>query len=559
MRYTGLLGIGAIGCAGAFVILVGCGGGGGGGGGGSGGSAGGSTSTGDGGMTGTSTQAGGQGGTATQPPTCVPGAMMSCYTGPPGTEGVGECKAGLKTCNPAGTAYGACAGQVVPAPKNCATPAVDEACDGNPGPCTDPPIFGALYGGDMDQTGDALATDAAGNIYLSGYHKGTIDFGLGALPLPQGMLLVKLDPAGQPIWQKDYDNGYARSIAVDAAGSVILFGGFHGLVDFGGGPIGVASEDGLFLVKLDASGNHLWSRSFAAYKGDSWDWFVSAGPSGEIVISTTLDVPVDLGGGTLPAAGAADVVVAQFDASGNHVWSKRFGGSGKQYVMAAAADAQGNVVFTGLGVGIDLGGGPLGAGGTMFVAKLDSAGNHLWSKAMGGPKTVVPTGLALDPAGNIAVAGVAKNGVDLGGGAKQAPLAGEACFAGKLSAAGAHQWSMAFGCHLNPYVPLGPRIAADATGAVAVSGSFDGQADFGFGPVASGGHADAFAFRVDASGAPVWAKTFGSKSYDQGLAIAVDPGGNVIATGHVEGDADLGGGLLTSQGDFDIFLVKLAP
>ena len=60
---------------------------------------------------------------------CTPGEKATCYTGPAGTLGVGLCKAGTKTCNQEGTAYGACAGQITPVPEQCET-ALDESCDG---------------------------------------------------------------------------------------------------------------------------------------------------------------------------------------------------------------------------------------------------------------------------------------------------------------------------------------------------------------------------------------------------------------------------------------------
>ncbi len=80
----------------------------------------------------------------------------------------------------------------------------------------------------------------------------------------------------------------------------------------------------------------------------------------------------DFGGGTLTSAGSDDIFLAKYDASGNHLWSKRFGGDLSDYGTAAALDASGKVVATGACQNaIDLGGGPLGIkGGTdIFLAK----------------------------------------------------------------------------------------------------------------------------------------------------------------------------------------------
>lgn len=60
---------------------------------------------------------------------CVPGATESCYSGAAGTEGVGVCQAGTRTCDPDGLAWGPCMGQVLPGVEVCGD-AEDNDCDG---------------------------------------------------------------------------------------------------------------------------------------------------------------------------------------------------------------------------------------------------------------------------------------------------------------------------------------------------------------------------------------------------------------------------------------------
>lgn len=59
---------------------------------------------------------------------CEPGMMADCYTGPPGTEGVGPCKAGKWKCTGQGN-WGECLGQTLPQPDDCDAPK-DKDCDG---------------------------------------------------------------------------------------------------------------------------------------------------------------------------------------------------------------------------------------------------------------------------------------------------------------------------------------------------------------------------------------------------------------------------------------------
>jgi hypothetical protein len=59
-------------------------------------------------------------------PVCSDGQTMSCYSGFPGTSGIGACRAGLRICQDG--VFGACTGEVLPAVEVCNN--VDDDCDG---------------------------------------------------------------------------------------------------------------------------------------------------------------------------------------------------------------------------------------------------------------------------------------------------------------------------------------------------------------------------------------------------------------------------------------------
>ena len=63
------------------------------------------------------------------PERCTTGARRSCYAGPAGTEAVGRCRAGARTCHTTGVWPDACVGGVLPTREVCAN-AVDDDCDG---------------------------------------------------------------------------------------------------------------------------------------------------------------------------------------------------------------------------------------------------------------------------------------------------------------------------------------------------------------------------------------------------------------------------------------------
>jgi hypothetical protein len=71
-------------------------------------------------------------------PDCRDGETLSCYTGPAGSAGTGQCANGTQTCS-SGT-YGACVGEVLPETEVC-DDAIDNDCDGATDEGCSPPIL----------------------------------------------------------------------------------------------------------------------------------------------------------------------------------------------------------------------------------------------------------------------------------------------------------------------------------------------------------------------------------------------------------------------------------
>lgn len=78
--------------------------------------------------------------------TCTAGETMSCYGGPAGTEGVGRCAAGMRTCRADGSSFGECMNAVLPIQEVCGN-SIDEDCDGTPDDgCSTPEPTGKCWG-----------------------------------------------------------------------------------------------------------------------------------------------------------------------------------------------------------------------------------------------------------------------------------------------------------------------------------------------------------------------------------------------------------------------------
>jgi hypothetical protein len=99
---------------------------------------------------------------------CEPGVTESCYGGPAGTDGIGICQAGTRTCSDDGESWGPCDDEVVPGNEICGNVA-DENCDGSSTDACVPPSCAALAPGSasgvytIDPNGGA--TDDAVQVY----------------------------------------------------------------------------------------------------------------------------------------------------------------------------------------------------------------------------------------------------------------------------------------------------------------------------------------------------------------------------------------------------------
>jgi hypothetical protein len=238
--------------------------------------------------------------------------------------------------------------------------------------------FGVLNG---SQTAAAVQTDGLGNIVIVGAFDSSIDFGGGALVSAGGtdVFVAKFSPAGTHLWSKGFGDVNATqgasSVAIDAAGNVIVTGSFLGTLDFGGPALvgtGMDNTQNIFLAKLDASGNHLWSKSFGD-GAQQTGLAVAVGPGGSVLLTGGIAGSTNFGGGALVASGSRDAFVARFDTNGSHLKSQIFGGLDDQFGQALAPDGAGGVLVTGFFYGtIDFGNGLLTSAGNSdtFLARL---------------------------------------------------------------------------------------------------------------------------------------------------------------------------------------------
>ena len=494
---------------------------------------------------------------------CVPGTNEPCYSGPPATVGVAGCTAGEHTCLPDGTGYGPCKGEVTPQVEICPT-LVDESCDGFAG-CVGSHVWSKRFGGAGDQFGNDVAGDKAGNVVAVGKFSGTVDFGGGAFSGSDTVYLAKLGPSGAHAWSKTLGNScmYCSStVKIDPQNRVFLAGGYNGTLGFGGGvSITNNGEPNIYVASLDPGGAGLWARQFGG-TGSQHATSLALGPKGDIVIAGSFAGDLDFGAG--PLAGKA--FVARLDEAGNPLWSKGLsvtGGSGALSIAGIGVDAAGDIVLAGVFNGVaDVGAGEIASDGTdVFVAKMSSTGAPIWTKRFGGAGADLLNDAAVDPGGSVVLTGFYSEPFSFGA-ADLPAVAGQVdIFVARLDAAGNHVWSKGIG---GPSIETGDKIAVDDAGNVLVSG-YCYQSTFTFGGptlVASNPGGDTYLAKLDPQGNHLWSKILSAAdpaSSQSNTVVRTDASGSVLLTGIVSGIADFGGGALPPGGGWDIFVARLSP
>jgi hypothetical protein len=444
------------------------------------------------------------------------------------------------------------------------------------------------------QTGRGVAIDAQGNVYTTGYFVSTVDFnpGSGTANLTSAgnadIFIQKLDAAGNYVWAKRMggsttdDIGY--DIAIDAEGSVYTTGYFAGTVDFdpGSGTASLTSAGNvdIFIQKLDAAGNYVWAKRMGSGNNGSSDagWGIEVDKSGNVYTTGTFDGTADFdpGSGTasLTSAGGTDIFIQKLDAAGNYVWAKGMGSSNiaTEIGYGITVDDASNAYITGTfrsTVDFDPGSGTANltsAGGIdVFILKLDTDGNYVWAKSMGGTNSDNGNAVTVDAGGNVYTSGYFAGTVDFDPGSGTANLTsagGGDIFIQKLDASGDYVWAKSMG-GTGDDVSLG--IALDASSNVYTTGSFNGTVDFdpGSGTVnlTSAGLRDIFLQKLNSSGNYIWARQMGSSGVDIGYDIAVDGSTNMCATGYFQGTVDINptsGTLNVTGNDYGIFNIKLS-
>jgi len=367
-----------------------------------------------------------------------------------------------------------------------------------------------LYAAAGSSEGFGITLDPSSNVLITGTFRDTVDFdpGAGTHNITSGtsgrgnIFVLKLDSSGNFIWARamidanssnNHDYGYA--IKTDASGNVYTTGTFDDLVDFDPGAgtanLTASASTEIFIHKMDSSGNFVWVKSFTGGSGSSANkgFGIDVDASGNVYTTgsysgSSTDFDPGAGVVTLGGTGAFQMFISKLDTNGDYVWAKAFlTAIGEAF--AIAVDASENVYTTGYFVtdtDFDPGPGTFNINGNtdIYVSKLDSNGDFVWAKAMGGANFSKGYGIKVDSSGNVYTTGFFEGTVDFDPGAGTHNVAGQGfganIFIQKLDSAGELDWVTTFGS--TTALSKGWGIDLDATGNIYTTGLYGDTVDF---------------------------------------------------------------------------------
>jgi hypothetical protein len=515
----------------------------------------------------TASSASGQGGQGGQGASlgCQPGTTVTCYEGPPATEGVGECAAGSGVCNVAGDGVVECQSQTAPRNELC-TAAGDEDCDGTSNNhCPSLGINLATTAATL--RGFAVAPDD-GTLVVVGESRGVVDVAGTALDCSDSnysqTFIAKLDASGMRQWATcnggPVTHDRLNDVAVAAGGTTYVTGYYGGSADFGTGLVTTTGSYDALLLAMDASGGVTWMRTFGG-TGNDYGTDVALAPDGDLALAAivTGNAPITPFATTLNRVSGLDVVVAKLDNAGTEQWAQLFGSNGNEAAPRIATTPESDVVVAfQADFSIDLQGttveDPHGGRSVMVFRLAADTGQPLWWKVIGGNLEQNIGGVAADASG-VYVAGTFDAVIDFGDGKIPATGARDLFLAKLDPATGDTLWARTFGAEGE--TQLVTRMALGPDGSPTLVGMVRGEIDFGDGPMAAGTEGAAWLGRFDPDGGHLWSRSFASAALSSFSALDHSSDGTrVIAGGNHDESLELGSGTLSQPGmmlvDFDL-------
>lgn len=180
------------------------------------------------------------------------------------------------------------------------------------------------YGGINEDEGRSVQQTSDGGYIITGYKNGMWWMG-------REVFLMKTDASGDSLWTKNYLKSNwsgGHSVIINKDGGYTLTGCFR--------PTQNHDNGDAFLIKTDASGDTTWIKTFGK---NGWDFGLS--------VQQTSDEGYIIAGGIESYNDNKDVWLIKTDASGDTLWTKTFVDTGRSYAHSVQETEDGGYIIIG--------------------------------------------------------------------------------------------------------------------------------------------------------------------------------------------------------------------
>lgn len=134
-------------------------------------------------------------------------------------------------------------------------------------------LWSRRFGSNLDELGVSLAVDPAGSVIITGSFDDSLDFGDGPMRTAgrSDVFIAKFAPDGNTLWSRrlgNADEDIGAAVATDAFGTVYVSGWFWRQLDLLDRPLTSAGKKDAFLYALSPAGDGLWARAFGGPEDD---------------------------------------------------------------------------------------------------------------------------------------------------------------------------------------------------------------------------------------------------------------------------------------------------
>jgi hypothetical protein len=353
------------------------------------------------------------------------------------------------------------------------------------------------YGGTDYDNGYSVQQTSDGGYIVVGY---TRSYGAGGVDV----YLIKTNVSGDTLWTRtyggtDYDNGY--SVQQTSDGGYIVVGGTYSY--------GAGSGD-VYLVKTNASGDTLWTKT---YGGTDYDYGNS--------VQRTIDGGYIVAGGTYSYGGESDVYLIKTNASGGTLWTRTYGGIYIDIGYSVWQTTDGGYIIAG-------GTNSYGMGaGDVYLVKTNASGDALWIRTYGGAGSDYGYSVQQTTDGGYIVAGYTESYGE-----------GGDVYLIKTNASGDTLWTKTYGGDSSDY---GNSVQQTSDRGYIIAGYTESY---------GAGYRDIYLIKTDSLGDTAYTKTYGGTDYDNGNSIQQTTDGGYIVAGYTQSYGTGGG---------DVYLTKIKP